>query len=353
MPLVKADALEDLTYRAFRAVGSPHEDASVTAHLIVEANVVGHDSHGVQAVPNYLKAIREGTCTPGSPTEVVKEGPTYAIIDGHKNLGHIVAYRATQKAIEKARKSVIGVVALRRCNHLGRVGGYTEIIAEAGLAGMMFTGVGGMSRSVAPYGGAKGRTGTNPISMAFPSNLEGPILLDMATSVHAAGKVRVYERQGLEFPDDWLMDSEGRPTTDVKVYRKGGAMRTFGGYKGYGLQFFVEIFAGILNRDGHARELANPAGVQHSNGSFIIAIDPTPFVPLQQAKQEIDVLTAWMKSSPPAPGFTEVLYPGEPEARTRKERRANGIPLDDTTWNDVKKFAQELDLVEYLPPVIS
>jgi uncharacterized oxidoreductase len=167
----------------------------------------------------------------------------------------------------------------------------------------------------------------------------------MATTVHAAGKVTAYQRQGHPFPDDWLIDAEGRPTNDPTAYRSGGAMRTFGGpvgYKGFGLSFFVEILAGMLTRNGYSRDMHVDEPYKHvSNGTFIIAIDCEAFLPLETLKQEISDLTAWIKSSPPATGFDEILYPGEIEVRTRRERLANGIPLDDETWNEFRELAEE------------
>lgn len=348
MPIVDAGTLEKVTYEILRAVGTPEEDARITAHIIVESNLTGHESHGVVTVPGYINYVKKGFIVPGSPTEVVQDEPTYALIDGHRNFGHIVTYRATQLAIEKARKTTIVCVGTRNVRHIGRLGAYPEMIAEAGLGGIICANSGGPVHNVAPYGGAKGRTGTNPIAMAFPSDFDGPILLDMATTVHAACKVTVYQRQGIPFPSDWLIDSEGRPTTDPREFSKGGAMRTFGGqvgYKGFGLSFFVEILAGILARNGYSRDTGSMDPSEHlSNGSFIIAINCESFLPLETLKREINDLTAWIKSSPLAEGFDEILYPGELEARRRKERLANGIPLDDTTWDEIKQLVDEYNV---------
>ena len=297
------------------------------------------------AVPGYVNRVKKGYIVPGSPTEVVQDEPTYALIDGHRNFGHIVTYRATQLAIEKAKKTTIAGVGTRNVRHIGRLGAYPEMMVEAGLGGITCANGVGPVHNAAPYGGAKGRTGTNPIAMASPSDFDRPILLDMATTVHAAGKVAVCQHQGIPFPSDWLIDSEGRPTTDPRELREGGAMRTFGGragYKGFGLSFFVEILAGILARNGYSRDTGSIDPIEHlSNGSFIIAINCESFLPLETLKREISDLTAWIKSSPPAEGFDEILYPGELEVRMRKERLANGIPLDDTTWDEIKRLVDE------------
>ena len=348
MPRVRSEVLQQATYEILEAIGTPDGDARITARIIVESNLTGHESHGVVALPGYIDRVNKGYIVPGAPTEVVLEKPSHALIDGHRNFGHVTAYKATQLAIEKARKSTIACVGTKNVRHIGRVGAYPEMIAAEGMGGIVCANSGGPIHNVAPYGGAKGRTGTNPISIGFPSEFDGPVLLDMATTVHAAGKVKVYDRMGIPFPDDWLIDADGKPTTNPADMWKGGAMRTFGGpvgYKGFGLSFFVEILAGILSRNGYSRDTGDLDPMEHlSNGTFVMAINCESFLPLETLKREISDLTAWIKSSPPAEGFKEILYPGELEARTRKERLANGVPLDDTTWEEIQRLAEEHDI---------
>lgn len=353
MPKVESRLLEEFAYQAFRSVGAPEEDARIAAFHIVDSNLAGHDSHGVMALPGYINGAKKGFLDPGAPFELVKDEPTFAIVDGHRNFGHVVAHRATELAIQKARNATISCVAIRHVGHMGRMGGYPEMIAKAGMGGFICCGSGGVIHSVAPYGGTKGRTGTNPIAMAFPSEPDGRIILmDMATTVHAHGKMNVYVRQGKEFPDDWLLDADGRPTTDPKKF---AAFRTFGGpvgYKGYALSFFVEILSGILTGDGYAHDTKGADYRPHfSNGAVIIAINVWSFLPVEQMKREILDMTQWITSSPPAEGFSKVMYPGEPEEMTRKERLAGGIPLDEPTWADLQKLAAENGLEKYLPAI--
>lgn len=350
MPAVDAHELETVTCEIFRAAGAPEEEARITAHIIVDSDLTGHESHGVATVPRYVEGIKRGSIVPGAEFELVRDEPSFALIDGHWNLGHFVAYRATKLAIEKAKRSVIAAVGGKNVHHIGRVGTYPEMIAAAGLGGIVCANSGGPSHGVAPYGGTKGRTGTNPISIGFPSNFEGAVVLDMATSFHANGKIRAYERSGTPFPDGWLMDAEGNPTTDSNVYRQGGSVRTFGGpvgYKGYGLSFVVEILAGMLSRNGYSRD----TNERVSNGHFIIAIDCESFVPMQTLKDEISEMTGWIKSSPPAEGFDEVLYPGELESRSRKERLANGVPLDGTTFEELVQLSGEYGIAASISPL--
>lgn len=352
MPNVDARSLESVTSEIFQAAGAPEEDARITAQIIVDSNLTGHESHGVVAVARYVDWIRKGFIVPGAEIEVTVDKPAIALIDGRKNFGHAVAYRATELAIEKARNVGIAAVGARNVQHIGRVGTYPEMIARAGLGGFVCANSGGPSHGVAPFGGTKGRFGTNPISMGFPSDFGDPVVLDMATSVHANGKIRAYQRAGQPFPEGWLMDSDGNPTTDPKEVRSGGSVRTFGGpvgYKGYGLSFMVEIMAGMLSRNGYSRDMGEKTTHGDvSNGHFIIAIDCEAFMPLEQLKEEISDLTGWIKSSPPAEGFDEILYPGELESRLRKERLANGVPIDGTTYEELMQLSGEYGIAASL-----
>jgi uncharacterized oxidoreductase len=186
--------------------------------------------------------------------------------------------------------------------------------------------------------------------MAFPSRLDGPILLDFASSVSAAGKIRVYRNRGQQLPEDWIVDKEGRPTTEPSDYYADGALLPLGGgpgYKGYALAFLVEILGGILSRDGSAKGGA----ARFSNGSFMIVIDIATFIPVEMLMDEIGELTGFIKTSPPVDGVEEVLYPGEKEAKTEHKRRAEGIEIEDETWRQIKTVIQEYELEQALAPL--
>jgi uncharacterized oxidoreductase len=351
MPRIKAKELEQYVYEVLRSVKCPRDEARIIAFHIVGSNVAGHDSHGVMALPGYIKLCQKGLLTPGAKLELVKDEATFAVIDAHRNFGHLAAHRATEIAMEKARKMTISCVGVRNVGHMGRMGGYPEMMAKAGMAGFICCASGGVIHSVAPYGGRKGRTGTNPIAMAFPSDPPGRIILiDQASTVHAHGKMNVYKRQGIPFPDDWLLDKAGDPTTNPDEF---GAFRTFGGhvgYKGYGILFMVEILCSVLVRDGVSRDTSKENPVPpFSNAGFIIAINTDSFVPQETLRREIHDLTKWITSSPPAEGFTEVLYPGQPEERNRAEVLAKGVPLDDETWKEMQNLAGEFNLEDELP----
>ena len=198
---------------------------------------------------------------------------------------------------------------------------------------------------MAPFGGAKARLGTNPICFAVPSNLEGPLFFDMATSAAAAGKIDVAMARGKQVPPGWLIDAEGKPTTDPRVLRKGGALLPLGGaegYKGYGLAAMVEIFSGLLTGLGFGVE---PTG-RHNDGCFIAVFNVAAFRDLGTFKREVTEFANYLKATPPAEGFDRVYYPGEIEFEREQERRANGIPIEDATWEGLRKLAAELGVAE-------
>jgi len=347
MPTFTAETLEQITAAVFQAAGTPEQDARTVAQLMVWANLVGHDSHGVIHIPRYVAQIKEGLIVPGTEPEIIKDTPSAAMIDGHWNFGHVVAKRGVELAIEKARRTTIACVSLAHLNHIGRVGAYPTMAAQAGMAAVACCSSGGSGRQVVPFGGKEGRLGTNPISMAFPSRMEGPILLDYASSASAAGKIRVYRNRGQQLPPGWIVNKEGAPSRDPNDFYADGALLPLGGeqgYKGYALAFLVEIFGGILSRDGYAKE----GMTRFSNGAFMIVIDIDAFAPVSTLMDEIEDMTRFMKTSPPAAGFTEVLYPGEKEAKSEKERRAKGIEVEDETWRQIKAVVRDYGLEQAL-----
>jgi len=271
-------------------------------------------------------------------------------MDGGRNFGHVVAKRATELAIDKARKTDIACVVACRLHHIGRVGTYPEMAANAGLIG--FTACSGARAGMeqAPFGGRARRLGTNPISFAFPSNVGGPILLDMATSVVAAGKVRIARSRGTAIPTHWILDSQGMPTSDPAAFFNGGTLLPLGGqegYKGYGLAFVVEVLCGMLSRDGYSQEGDHP----YQNPTFIMALNPEVFVPLATLKEEVSDLVRFVKETPKLPGVTEIQYPGEKEARGRADHQAHGIDVEESTWQQLMTIVRERKLEEKVGPL--
>lgn len=333
MPTVQPDELERISTELLIGAGVPEDEALIVARNLVSANLQGHDSHGVMRLPQYLAAIEKGSITPGAPIEVIAETPAIAMLDGNWGFGQVVGLRATEIAIEKARVSGLAAVAVRRSKHVGGLCDYVALIAEAGMIGLMFVNGHGGGSYMPPWGGADARLCTNPMAAGFPTG-GAPIVLDISTTAVAEGKVRTYRIRGEQVPDNWLVDSDGRPTNDPNVlYEKpSGAILPLGGnvgYKGFGLGMMVDLLAGGLSGAGTSGE-----GSGGGNAFTIMAIDPGPFVGDDQFRGSADTLIEWVKSSRPAPGFYEILVPGEIERR-EAERRRDGIPVDDETWEKI------------------
>jgi uncharacterized oxidoreductase len=345
MPRVSAGELRSLGGKIFAALKVPPEEATWVAELLVRANLVGHDSHGVIRIPQYAQAIQSAQVQAGAAIEIVNESPSTALIDGHWGLGQVVARRAMELAIQKAKETKISSVAAHNLYHVGRLADYTRMAAEQNLVGIMMVNGGGASPIVAPFGGTAGRLGTNPISIAFPTGGAVPFLFDMATSIVPEGKVRVKRNRGEQAPDGWLLDNQGQPTTDPNAFYQNprGAILPLGGsvgHKGYGLAMVVEILGGIVARAGYAR----PGATRFSNGTFIIVIDISAFVDPDEFRTEIEDLLQYVKSAPKAPGVEAILYPGEPEDQEQRRRERDGVPLDDETWQQIMTLAQELGI---------
>ena len=321
------------------AAGASPEEAATVARYNVGANLVGHDSHGIILIPQYIDRIKAGHIVPGAPWEIKQETPTTTVIDGNWGFGYVVNDRAMRYTIEKARTQNVAATTIFHQSHIGRLASYPLLAAGEGMIAMITADSGRSPKHVAPYGGAKARLGTNPVCFAIPSNLDGPLVFDMATSAAAAGKINVATARGDQVPNGWLIDADGKPSNDPRVLKAGGALLPLGGtegYKGTGLAVIVEILSGLLTGLGFGVE---PTG-RHNDGCFIAVFKVSAFRELETFKQEVTDFANYLKATPPAEGFKEVFYPGEIEFRKEQDRRKNGVPIEDATWNTIKALAQ-------------
>ena len=331
MPVVAA---RDLTARAVAALlgaGASEEEAAIVARHCVAANLAGHDSHGVINVPLYVERIGRGHIVPGAPFEVVSESATTTVIDGHFGFGFVVSERAMRATIDKAARTDVAATTVRRQSHVGRLSDYALMAAEAGMIGLMTADSGRTAKAVAPFGGREARLGTNPICIAMPSNLEAPFCMDIATSAAAAGKIKVAAARGEQVPDGWLVDRDGRPTTDPAVLGAGGVVLPLGGaegHKGYGLSAMVEVFSGVLTGLGFGVDPDGP----HNDGVFMAAFRVGAFQPLDAFRQEVSQFAAWLSATPPAAGAERVYYPGELEHERTRRRLERGVEIEEDTW---------------------
>ncbi len=346
MPNIQPSALRELGYQLFEASGCTTEDAHAVVDHLVESNLFGHDSHGAIRYYEYTRAIREGRFQPRATPTIVRDYPSTAVVDAGGALGQVGATFAMNLAIDKARQHGLATVTLRNTSHVGRAGAYPLMAARQGnLIALAFVNAGHLGYQIAPFGGLEGRISTNPIAFSAPRPETDPILVDMTTSVVAEGKVRVAINQGKHVPEGWLIDADGNPTTDPNDFRADppGAILPLGGvvaHKGYALGLVVELLGGTLSGEG----CADGSRTMRSNGVLFTVYNIEHFTELSTYYEEVEALLRHVKSSRLAPGFKEILAPGEPEFRSAQRKESEGIEIDETTWTAICQEGRTLGL---------
>jgi uncharacterized oxidoreductase len=343
MPTLAPTPLVTFAAELLAAAKVPPTDAKVVADHLVDANLCGHDSHGVMRVPQYVGFLTDGTYQAGVPLTVLHETPAAIAADGGWGLGQVQAYRLLDKLIPKAKAFGVSGGTIKQCGHIGRLGAYAEVAAGHGLAFFATVNSHGAGRRVAPPGGTDGRISTNPICLAAPT-AGPPVVLDFGTSVAAEGKVRVHFQKKEPTPEGWLIDHLGRPTTDPGVLyaEPRGTILPFGGaqaYKGFGLGLVLDLFAGALS----GGRCANPADPVAGTGNAVLfaLFDPAAFGGSDQFLDKATALVGYVRSCPTAPGIQAITLPGDPERACKAERSKTGIPIPDGTWALLTKVAAE------------
>ncbi|MCU0985277.1 MAG: malate/lactate/ureidoglycolate dehydrogenase [Acetobacteraceae bacterium] len=355
--LIHVGPLKSFVAAIFAKAGTSEAEAARIAGYLVEANLVGHDSHGVVRVPRYIQWLKEGKVLADVTPEVVVDTPVLAVVDGKFGFGQTVTPIAVQLGIDKAKAMGLSAVALKNSGHLGRAGDWAEMAAAAGLVSIHFVNVQG-SLLVAPFGGVDRRLSTAPYAMSVP--LPGrPIILDFATSHVAEGKVLVASRGGKKLPPDALIRPDGTLSGDpVTLYGDSpdrnpengeGAIRAFGLHKGSGLAFMCEMLGGALTGNGTCGPREGARG-RITNGMMSFYLRPDVIGPVEELAARAERYIAFYKSSRPSEPGGEVLIPGEVENRSRAERGANGVPLPDDTWASIVGAAREVGLAETIIP---
>jgi hydroxycarboxylate dehydrogenase B len=342
MPTFTAQALHSLTLLMARRMGSLEDEAQEVADHLVRANLSGHDSHGVGMLPRYIELLHDGLLVPNQTPLTVLDSGALLVIDARRGYGPRMAANAVRRAILRAQELGACVLALRNSAHIGRIGTYAELASAAGCAFTAFVNVADHWDVQATWQAAEARLGTNPFCAAVPG-ADGPaVLLDMATTTIAAGKARVAYNKGVPVPDGCLIDADGNPTNDPTGFMrdKKGALRAFGMHKGSGLAVMCEIMAAAV-AGGQGAFHEGKGGILNSMLATVIDLsklgDPAAIA------RDIESVKAHVKSARPAPGYDDVLVPGEPERRAAA-KRMQGIEVDDTTWRDIRAAAETLGI---------
>lgn len=342
MPAIEHSVLRAFGRALYEAAGVPSEQAAIVTDHLVDSNLFGHDSHGMMRTPGYLRGVRAGHTKPVGELKFVRNAPASAVIDAEGALGIVVARRAMEMAVDRAREHTLGAVAVHQASHIGRLGDFASLAAERDCVGVIM--LNGGARCAAPFGGTAPRLPPNPIAVAVPRHGGRPLMLDITTSMVALGKASVRRERGEEMPEGWFIDSSGRPVTDpartsdpdVAMLPLGGPM----GYKGYGLAVMIDAIAGGLSWAGCSAASPTRGG----SGFLCLAIKIESFIDLDEYKDEMEMLCDWIMSSPTLPGVERIYLPGEIEWTTRTQREAEGVPIEESTWGRLVEAARELDV---------
>jgi len=334
--------------RAIEAIvaagGSEAREARLVAENLVTANLTGHDSHGIGMIPRYIESLKEGGLKPNQHPRFKFDGGALFALDGQAGYGQVIGMEATEIAIARAKQHGVAVMALANSHHLCRIGQWAEQAVAQGLVSISFVNV--ISRPiVAPYGGSDARFGTNPCTVGIPLPGQPPMILDMATSAVAQGKIRVAHNKGDKVAPGLLIDDKGNPTVDPRygVIEPFGALTTMGLHKGYGLAVVCELLGGALTGGGtqHTGERSKKRVL---NGMLSILIDPAKLGTGGVFESEAAAFIEWVRKSPAAPGFDKVRVAGDPERETRARRLKDGIAVDATTWQEIRAAGAKVNV---------
>lgn len=358
---IDLNVLERFMSDVFKGAGVPEEEAKICANVLITADKLGIESHGIGRLkPIYYDRIKLGILNPVTEFEVVREGPTTAVIDGHDGMGHVIAYRSMQMAIEKARKLGMGMVVARNSSHYGIAGYYALMAADAGMIGITGTNA---RPSVAPTFGVENMLGTNPLTFGIPTDEEFPFLLDCASSVSQRGKIEVYDRLDKDIPPGWVIDVAGNTRTDTKqilldlvsgqaaLTPLGGLGEENAGYKGYGYSTVVEILSAALQSGPFLKALSgyDPEGKPrpYSLGHFFIAINIEAFTELSEFQKTTGDILRALRASRKAPGQERIYTAGEKEFLASLKVSRRGVPVNRVLQEQIKQISQELGITGY------
>ncbi len=330
---VPADSLHAFVVGLAEHLGTPTDIAEIVATTLVNADLAGHTSHGVFQIPNYLSAVEHGRLVPAARPTVEREMPASATVNAQSGWGHYSAWWTMRRLIEKARGTGVACASVGAVQHVGRLGEYAEQAAAEGCVGIISVGWGGRNVGpAAPHGGTSMTLGTNPFTVGAPTGDDTPFVSDFATTAVAHGKVAVAQLNGTDVPPDCIVDGDGAATVDPNAFFDGGALRLFGGHKGYALSLVTCILAQLNGEYDEER--------RHVHGVFMQAIDIGAFQPLETYQTHVRSLMDDMRASDPAPGVEAVLAPGDPEKQARERQLTGGVEFTPALFDRLTKSAE-------------
>jgi LDH2 family malate/lactate/ureidoglycolate dehydrogenase len=339
---VSAETLRDFVTGLYQASGLPAEDAGLVADTLVTADLWGHSSHGVMRAPWYIDRLRNGVMRPVTQPRRLVDAGAISVLDAEDGVGQVVAVQAMRDAIRRAKAHGVGVVSVRNSNHHGALGYYTRMAAAEGCIGVLTT---NGSPAMAPWGGRKKLVGNNPWSIAAPAGQHAPMMLDIANTVVARGKIFLARQKGQPIPDHWAIDESGMATTDP-VAALNGVIQPMAEHKGYAISVMMDVLSGVLSGSGILDEVSGPYQAEKRSrcGHMFLALNIAAFGPEAAFAERMERMIAQIKAVPRVPGCDEVFYPGEIEARNEERHRREGLPLPEKTLADLVQTANRMNL---------
>jgi uncharacterized oxidoreductase len=352
MPRLRIDDLREFSARLMSAAGAPPEDAEIIAEHCAESLRSGDHYHGMELGTQYVELIDKGILKPGTELEIVKETPTTLMVDGHFNFGHVVSHKVMNLLVDKARTTMVAAASIRNQTHVGSLIDYTAMAAQHGIIALMMTDGAWGPKLMAPYGGRDRRLGINPWSMALPNDTGGNVAFDMTSGTVSLMKIRRAHQEGRPIPEGWILDREGRPSTNASDFYDGGTVLPLGGtqaHKGYVLTFMIEALADVLSGMDYKEDVSRDWPI--IDGCFMAVFNVEAFRPLAEFKAELGGMLEWVTSSAPAEGHERVHYPGERSFLRGRDGDGTAEIAEDV-WSSVLKVAADLGVADAAPEPI-
>jgi uncharacterized oxidoreductase len=345
---LSSSSLAQLMRDIFSHLDVPAEECQIVVETLLEASLSGYDSHGIMRIPLYVEGIRTGSIVPGAALETLNETASMVHLDAHYGCGPVTVVESIRRASEKAAATGLGCASVVHCTDVARLGSYVKAPAEAGFVALLLVNDAGGNPFVAPWGSSQPFLSTNPLAAGIPWKDGSPIVVDMSTSVAAGGKLKMLDAESRDAPEGWLIDGDGKPTTDVGPALESPPLHALlplgglvAGHKGFALSLIIDVLAGALSGAGCS---AGKVEVTDRNGLFALVIDPEQFVSRESFNASVEQFVADLKQAKRAPDFDEILMPGERAARERSRREAEGIPVETPVWEQIETILGELGI---------